>query len=166
MQNTIVKNMMLPEYMRHPPAWFYNRVLVGAGAMLTPSFVRKYGITHVINCAGPEDSPSWFRTSYPYNYECIGAQDSLFANILDWYPRFQAILHAFLQHGTGTVFVHCQAGMNRSGFLALAYVCRNFGVPFDTGIANGRRQRPVLFQNPVFMRQVEEFIKHGRISRA
>lgn len=163
MQNSVLANLFMADYLRQAPAWFYSRVLVGAGAMLTPAFVRKYGITHVINCAGPEDSPAWFRTSYPTNYVCLDAQDSLFTNILQWFPRFEACLHAFLRHGTGTVFVHCQAGMNRSAFLALAYVCKNFGIPFDDAFTSAKKQRPIMFQNPAFRAQVENFIRNGRV---
>lgn len=164
MQNTILANLLMADYLRQAPAWFYNRVLVGAGAMLTPTFVRKYGITHVINCAGPEDSPPWFRGSFPSNYVCLDAQDSLTTNILGWYPRFEACLHTFLRHGTGTVFVHCQAGINRSAFLTLTYVCKNLGIPFEQAYENAKKQRPIMFQNPVFRKQVEGFIRNGRVS--
>jgi hypothetical protein len=163
MDNT---NMFSPEYLCQPPAWFYNRVLVGAGPMLTPSFVRKYGITHVINCAHPMDSPAWFRTAFPDKYACIGADDSLIVNILHWYPQFEATLRAFLRDGTGNVFVHCQAGINRSGFLALAYVCQHFNIEFEEAFYNARKQRPILFQNPAFMRQVRNFISNGHFSNS
>lgn len=166
MQNTILANMFMADYLRQPPAWFYNRVLVGAGAMLTPEFARRYGITHVINCANPEVSPEWFRKSYPDRYVCLNAYDSVLVNILTWFPRFEAMMHRFLREGTGTVFVHCQAGINRSAFLALAYVCKNFGIDFGVAMNNAKRQRPVMFQNPVFMRQVEQFINDGRISNS
>jgi hypothetical protein len=88
----------------------------------------------------------------------MDAIDSIYANILDWYPKFELKLHEFLRSGTGVVYVHCQAGMNRSGSLALAYVCKNFHLPFDEVVTAVRKQRPVLLQNPVFMNQVREFI--------
>ena len=159
---SVLANLFMADYMRQAPAWFYNRVLVGAGPMLTPDFIRKYGITHVINCADEEACPAWFRNSFPENYACLNAQDSLLVNILDWFPRFEQILHSFLRHGTGTVFVHCQCGINRSSFLALTYVCKNFGLRFQDVFFSARAQRPVVFQNPIFMRQVQEFI-NGRL---
>ena len=148
-------NLFLANY---PPAWFYSRILVGAGPMLTPGFARKYNITHVINCADESACPTWWKTSYPQRYKCLNAIDSPLANILNWYPAFEATLHAFLKQGTGTIFVHCQCGINRSAFLALTYVCKNFGLPIDPLMESTKRQRTIMFQNAVFMKQVNEFI--------
>jgi hypothetical protein len=111
------------------------------------------------------DCPEWFPNRHPEKYLCLYATDSLTTNILDWYPTFEETLRKFLRHGTGVVYVHCQAGMNRSGSLALAYVCKNFCLPLDEVVTATRRQRPVLFQNPVFMKQVKEFI-NGCLSRS
>jgi hypothetical protein len=157
--------ILVPEYLRHPPAWFYTRILVGPGAALTPRFATAHGITHVINCAQDEYCPLWFRTAYPHRYAVMNAYDSPQHNILDWYPMFEAAMQRFLREGTGVVYVHCHAGMNRSGFLALAYVVTHFSIGLPELIAATRRQRPVLFQNPVFMNQVQEFINNGRVSR-
>jgi protein-tyrosine phosphatase len=159
----LVKLYGTPMYISCPPAWFYPRVLVGAGMALTMQFAYKHNITHVINCATEEDSPIWFKKRFPKNYVCLNAVDSLNANILEWYPAFEAWMHTFLREGDGTVYVHCQAGMNRSGSLALAYVCKNFGLELDSTIQATRLQRPILFQNPVFMDQVKKFI-NGRVS--
>lgn len=147
-----------PIHIRQPPAWFHTRILVGAGKQLTPQFALKNEITHVINCAQEEDCPGWFRFSYPNRYACINAIDSPHANILDWYSKFEETLHQFLREGTGVVFVHCQAGMNRSASLALAYVCKNFSIAFDDLMPAVKKQRPIMFQNTVYLNQVREFI--------
>jgi hypothetical protein len=122
-------------------------------------------ITHVINCASDGDCPEWFPKRHPEKYLCLHAIDSAYVSILDWYPAFEAKLHAFLRSGSGVVYVHCQAGMNRSGSLALAYVCKNFHLPLEEVVVATKRQRPVLFQNLVFMNQVKEFI-NGCLSRS
>ena len=151
------------DYMRQPPAWFHTRILVGPGAYLTPRFASEHGITHVVNCAMEYDSPEWFRLRAPGSYSCLNAIDRLDVNILDWYPQFEEVMFRFLREGTGVVYVHCQAGMNRSGSLALAYVCKRFHMPLEYTVAAVRKQRPVLLQNPVFMNQVRNFI-NGRLS--
>jgi protein-tyrosine phosphatase len=148
----------IPDYLRYPAAWFYPRILVGPGAFLTQRFTAEMNITHVINCASDGDCPDWFPDRHPDRYLCLDGIDSIYVNILDWYPKFEAKLHEFLRAGSGVVYVHCQAGMNRSGSLALAYVCKNFHLPLEEVVVATRRQRPVLFQNPVFMNQVREFI--------
>lgn len=148
----------MPEYLRHPPAYFHTRILVGPGAFLTPYFATRHNITHVINCAFDSDCPDWWKRQYPSRYTCIGAIDSPHHNILDWYPTFEEALRTFLREGTGVVYVHCQAGMNRSASLALAYVLKNFRQPMETFIPTVHRQRPCMFQNRVFMNQVKDFI--------
>ena len=149
---------VIPEYLKQPAAWFHTRILVGPGSFLTQPFAELNRITHVINCAMENDSPKWFRTEYASRYECIEAIDSLGVNILDWFPKFETAMLKFLREGNGVVYVHCQAGMNRSGSLALAYVCKHFHLNLEEMVVTVRRQRSVLLQNPVFMDQVKEFI--------
>ena len=61
-----------------PPAYIHPRILFGSGGpTLTPQFVNAYNITHVINCAFQDDSPEWFKTSFPNNYACLVAVDLL-----------------------------------------------------------------------------------------
>ena len=151
------------QYMVQPPAWFFPRILVGAGAMLTPDFVRYHEITHVINCAFPEDSPRWFQTFNRTKYVCLQAEDSLLANILVWYPKFELMLSTFLRdRGSKTVFVHCQCGINRSAFLALTYITKHFHLNYDETFRALKRQRPCMFSNTVFRKQTEEFV-NGRL---
>ena len=155
--------MFKPDYLRQPPAWFHTRILVGPGAFLTPRFVSTHNISHVINCASIFDSPVWYRIANPDAYVCLDAIDSRHHNILDWYPEFERVLHSFLRSNTGVVYVHCQAGMNRSGFLALTYICKNFCMDPEITIPLLQRQRPCLFGNTVYRNQVKEFI-YGRLS--
>lgn len=153
---------LTPQYMRDPPAFFHPRILVGPGMFLTPYFAQKHDITHVINCANDEHCPSWWKTVNPTKYKVLNAIDSVTVNILDWYPEFETTMKEFLREGEGVVYVHCQAGMNRSGSLALAYTCKNLGMEFFELLASVKKQRPCLLQNPVFMNQVKEFI-NGRV---
>jgi predicted protein tyrosine phosphatase len=155
----------LPSYLRQPPAYFHTRILVGPGAFLTQRFVRDRGISHVINCAFPGDSPEWFQKAHPDRYVCLSALDSSHHNILDWYPRFEQVLHSFLRSPPGgIVYVHCQAGMNRSAYLALAYVCTRFHLDGEGTLEAVKRQRPCMFQNQVYRGQVLSFI-NGCLSR-
>jgi hypothetical protein len=131
--------------------------------MLTPSFVRTHNITHVINCAQEGDSPDWFKKALPERYFCLNAHDSLESNILTWYSKFESVLRGFLQSGGGTVFIHCQCGINRSAFLALAYVCKNFSLEMNSVLLSTRQVRSCMFTNAVYRKQVEDFIINGRV---
>jgi hypothetical protein len=144
-------------YKADPPALIHPNILIGSGEMLTPKFAKKHMITHVINCAYEEDSPSWFKTDYPDRYHCIEADDSVNANILDWYPLFKTVLKYFLRDPEcGTVFVHCQCGINRSAFLALMYVCDVFHFPYKNTEFSLIRQRPCALTNQAYRTQVSE----------
>jgi hypothetical protein len=131
---------------------------VGPGAFLTERFARDRNITHVINCAFDSETPDWWKRDFSSRYACIRAVDSPIHNIIDWYPAFEQALRTFLREGNGVVYVHCQAGMNRSACLALTYVLKNFRQPIETFLPAVHRQRPCMFQNVVFMNQVKEFI--------
>lgn len=159
---------MIPDYLRYPPAWFSTRILVGPGEFLTPRFARTHRITHVVNCAQDIFCPDWWKRTYPDKYVALNAIDSVDANILDWYPAFEAILRTFLRDGPldGVIYVHCHAGMNRSASLALAYVCSHYCLMFDRVVAAVRLQRPCCLQNPIFMNQVRTFIENGCLSSA
>jgi len=142
-------------YLVDPPALFHPHILVGAGEMLTPAFVKKYEITHVINCAEESDSPSWFKEKNPDKYYCINAVDALHVNIMKWYPEFKAILKIYLQDSSSKkIFVHCQCGINRSAFLSLMYVCDVFKFPFAETEMSVIKQRPCMMTNTSFRQQV------------
>lgn len=146
-----------------PPAYIHSRILFGAGFSITPEFVNKHEITHVINCAFDSDSPRWFKEKYPDKYVCLEAVDSLDANILDWYPEFERTIHRFLREPNAKkVYVHCQCGVNRSGFLCLAFMCKRLNVDFKTSVSVILTQRPCALTNSSYMQQVYEFSERKR----
>ena len=147
-------------YKADPCAQVHPRILFGAGEFLTPQFVKKNNISHVINCAYEEDCPRWFPNQFPDNYYCVEASDSLSENILKWYPEFKSVMDDFLKEpNSKTVYVHCQCGINRSGFLSLLYICLTFGYNIDSAIRMILIQRPCALTNPSYMRQSLAYIK-------
>lgn len=161
---SFLASIFKPEYLKQSPAWFHPRVLVGPGAFLTPGFQQQHNITAVINCAFQEDSPLWYRITNPNTYDCIYAIDDVNQDIRIWYPEFATAMRTFLRDTPGVVYVHCQAGINRSASLALAFVCKNFGADYDITMQSVIRQRPCMFQNRAFKRQVSEFV-NGSVPR-
>ena len=134
-------------------------ILVGAGIDCTESFVAHYHITHVINCAFPDDCPSWVPSRFGPKYTCIEAEDGLDVDLFRWYPLFRSTLTKYLQDPTRVrIFIHCQLGINRSMFLTLAYVCELFGYPYDTTVRSIRQQRPQALRNTSFAKQVKTFL--------
>lgn len=147
-------------WQKDPIACVYPQLMVGAGCQLTPDYVLRAQITHVINCAFPQDSPSWFKQINPDRVVTLGAIDSPQVNILDWYPAFEHAVNLFLRDPEcKNIFIHCQCGINRSAYLALAYVIDHFDIPMDAAALNLVYQRPCALTNPEFWKQVQEFAK-------
>lgn len=147
-------------YKTDSPALIHPSILVGSGEMLTSDFIIKWSITHVINCAHDDDSPTWFKLYFPNAYECIEADDTLETNILDWYPKFKNVMKKFLQDSQSKrIFVHCQRGINRSAFLATMFVCDVFGFDYKTTEHSVISQRYCAMTNPSFRNQVMSALK-------
>jgi protein-tyrosine phosphatase len=143
------------------PARVHPSILFGSGEALTPSFIKKYNITHVINCAFDEDSPLWFREDYPFNYFCIEAVDTVISDIRNWFNLFEFTMNRFLTDpDSRVVYVHCQCGINRSGFLTLMYICKHFGYTFESSVKSILMQRPCALTNPSYFKQSQEYIKN------
>jgi protein-tyrosine phosphatase len=154
-------------WQNEPPAKIHTNILFGPGMYLSPGFVQMHNITHVVNCAFDKDSPLWFRTKYPKQYECLEALDSMDENIMKWYPKFEQTMNTFLRsENVGNIYIHCQCGINRSGFLALVFVCKKFGYPMDLMTTAILKQRPCALTNPEYKRQVKSHLEHnGRPQR-
>jgi len=145
-----------------PPAKIHTNIMFGPGMYLTPGFVQAHNITHVVNCAFDKDSPLWFRTKYPTNYSCIEAIDSTDENILKWYPQFEDTMNSFLRaEGSRNIYIHCQCGINRSGFLALVFICKKFGYSFEMAESVIKKQRPCALTNPAYTLQVKSHLEHN-----
>lgn len=142
---------------KDPPAYIHPRIMFGSGMILTPSFTKKHNITHVINCANDEDSPDWFKIANPTKYVCLYAEDSLGANIFYWYPAFEYAMQTFMKDSScETIYIHCQCGINRSGYLTLIYACEKLGFDLKDVFKSILQQRPCAFTNPAYRRQIEE----------
>lgn len=146
-------------YIRDRPAIVHPNIMFGAGCMLTEEFVEQNNISHVINCAFPVDCPDWAQTYFKDKYICLEAIDNFHVNITEWYPKFQFFMDQFLKENDCTcVYVHCQAGINRSGFLTVLYCCVKLSyslIPTCKAIIS---QRPCALTNYVFFQQVRDYI--------
>ena len=80
-------------------------------------------------------------------------------NILEkHYATFEATMDAYLRDPIcKNVYVHCQAGMNRSATLVVAYVFKRFRVEFMYLINHVARQRPCIMTNPHFQDYLVKF---------
>lgn len=147
-------------FMMDPPAKVHSKILFGAGFFLTPEFVKDHKITHVVNCAFPNDTPSWIPEKLGSKYACLSAIDSPNVDITTWYPEFEKHMNSFLSSPEcEMIYVHCQAGINRSGFLTVLYCCRRFHYNYNMATRAALVQRPCALVNHSFHKQVQEYIK-------
>jgi protein-tyrosine phosphatase len=147
-------------FLSDPPAKLHPCIMFGAGVFLTPDFISKNNITHVINCASDSDVPSLVPEKFGDKYTVINAIDSPFVDITTWFPIYALYMNRFLQDKEcNMVYVNCQAGMNRSGFLTVLYCCLKFKYRFEDACKAVILQRPCALMNPVFYKQVEDYIK-------
>lgn len=159
--DSFIDNRRTTGFMNYPPAKLHPNIMFGAGMFLTPKFIEKYKITHVINCASQNHVPSYIPSRLKENYYCLNAIDSESVNITSWYPKFEHIMDKFLRdEECKVVYVNCQAGINRSGFLTLLYCCLKFNYDYTHACKAALVQRPCALSNKTFDKQVKEYIKN------
>lgn len=145
-------------------AYIHPRILFADALFIDQDTIKEHNIKYVVNCAWPaERATLWFRNKKKDNYTCIEAKDSLEDNITIWYPEFEKAVTNFLRSDSeGKVFVHCQCGINRSGFLCLLYACVKLGYQYDDVLKSILEQRPCALTNPAFRDQVKKYILSTR----
>jgi hypothetical protein len=147
-------------FMLDPPAKVHSNIMFGAGFLLNPEFVKDNKITHIVNCAGHDDTPRWVPESFKDRYTCLNAKDSFTVDITDWYPEFERTMNQYLHSKEcDVIYVHCQAGMNRSGFLTVLYCCIKFHYTYQSVCRAVLVQRPCALMNHVFHKQVKDYIE-------
>lgn len=147
--------------MYDPIAVAFPRIFVGAGGQLTPRFMMLHNVTHVINCADTTACPRGIlQLLPPGRYTVLNAIDSPDVQLFKtWYEPFKKALDAYLRDPScRNVYVHCHAGINRSAFLAAAYVMTTFRVPMSVCVGRLSSQRPCVMQNEVFQKQFYDFV--------
>ena len=143
-----------------PLAKVHPRIIVGSADSADRITFSKYNITHVINCAEEFASPKWFKNDFPDRIVCINAIDIETEDITKWYSLFELSMNKFLANpDCNVIYVHCECGINRSAFLTLIYICLKFGYKIETVTKSMLIQRPCMFTNPQFQKQVVEYIK-------
>jgi protein-tyrosine phosphatase len=146
-----------------PPARVHPKIMFGPGFYLNNEFIEKYNITHILNCATDSVVPETVRENLGDKYFCINAEDSFNVDITSWFPIFEYKMDKFLRDSESkVVYVNCQMGINRSGFLTAMYASLKFGYEYEAVTRAILLQRPCALLNYVFNKQVHEYIKKHR----
>ncbi len=143
-----------------PIARVHPRIYLGSAKSIDILTFHNFNITHAINCAEDWNSSKWFQREFPERYACLNAQDSETFDITSIYPVFEAYMNKYLADPEcKNIYVHCQAGINRSAFLLLMYMCIKFHFKIEDVAKNIMLQRPCCFRNVSFRKQVVDYIK-------
>lgn len=145
------------------PAKVHPKIMFGPGMFLNEEFIKKHSITHIINCAYDEVVPANIKKQFLNRYSVINAEDSIYVNITNWYSLFESKMNAYLRDpNSKMVYVNCQMGINRSGFLTTLYACMKFGYSYEIVTRAILLQRPCALMNCMFHEQVQDYIKKHR----
>jgi Icc-related predicted phosphoesterase len=115
------------------------------------SYLRRMGITHIINCAGtPPGFPSEF------SYHLVVVADSAEEDIAQHFSAAIQFIDSALQSPDGKVFIHCQLGLSRSPSIVIAYLMRSMNISFSIAHSIVKRARGFISINHGFIRQLME----------
>jgi protein-tyrosine phosphatase len=97
----------------------------------------------------------------------LGVYDHTEEVILEQLDEAMNFLDACLEQPTGSVLVHCAAGVSRSATVVIAYLMVRKNMLLKDALEHVQRARPIVCPNPGFMEQLKEVERcQGNISLA
>lgn len=90
-----------------------------------------------------------------FSYHCIWVKDSPYQNIIKFLPDAIRFIHASILRQEA-VFVHCDAGVSRSGSVILAYLMATRQINLLEALKIARAGRGCVFPNDGFMLQLRK----------
>lgn len=120
-----------------------------------PRTLSALHITDVINCAEEEVGIEHYDALKEAGIQCSGFNscDSADYLMVQHYPQVLALVSGVKQR-CGVCLVHCVAGVNRSGFLAIALLCALEGQSLIQAATWARGQRGRVCTNRGFQQQL------------
>lgn len=132
--------------------------LSSAAAVKTES-VRRYGITHIINCT--LEIPN---LNIPGLESIqIHVEDAPHARLGLYFEKCADKVHQVYMRG-GRTLIHCVAGVSRSASLCIAYLMKYQRMTLEQAYYHVKKKRPVIHPNSGFWKQLIEYERriHGR----
>ena len=99
-----------------------------------------------------------YQSSVPF-YQWVPIADAPPAPSLNWLKQMVSIVDAKRQSGE-TIYVHCRAGISRSGMVVTAYCMFEHHWTRDRALEFVRSKRPKTNPNPAFMKLLSEWELH------
>eukprot|EP00440_Ansanella_granifera_P018160 gb/GFBE01019723.1/.p1 GENE.gb/GFBE01019723.1/~~gb/GFBE01019723.1/.p1 ORF type:complete len:193 (+),score=43.31 gb/GFBE01019723.1/:1-579(+) len=121
--------------------------------------LKSLGVTHVLNCAsGSVRTGADFYSPIGIEYSEFVARDEQGYDIMQHFELLATLAGAAAAN-KGRLFVHCEAGVNRSGTLCLAYHVANSGMTLLDSARHCKERRGRICTNAAFQMQLFEFAR-------
>ena len=98
-----------------------------------------------------------------FNYHCIWIKDTSYSNITKHLPSAVRFIHSSILKQEA-VFVHCDAGVSRSGTVVLAYLMATRQIGLYEALKIARAGRGCVFPNDGFIAQLRKLRNRELIS--
>lgn len=132
----------------------------------SPTLLKVYGITHVLNCAAEpdyeRDCASPYSPASGLRYMEFEGRDNDGYPILTHYGKAKEFMDEAREEG-GKVLVHCEMGINRSAAICVAYILEDEQLPLLDVVKRVKRERRVILVNEGFQRQLVEFARQREL---
>mmetsp|Transcript_27950 Transcript_27950/g.63196 ORF Transcript_27950/g.63196 Transcript_27950/m.63196 type:complete len:210 (-) Transcript_27950:62-691(-) len=121
--------------------------------------LKQRGVTHVLNCASASvKTGAGFYAPEGIAYSEFVSEDTQEYNIMNHYAVLSELADATCKAG-GVLFCHCEAGVNRSGTLCLAYHAVNSRMPLVESARHCKKRRGRICTNVGFQTQLFDFAR-------
>lgn len=115
--------------------------------------LRELGITTVLVCCHRLPFYHSHETAPELTYHRLPLQDSLGQGDLQRYFQSSRALIAQAIASGGKALVHCNAGVSRSGIVAVDWVMYSQGLALEAALAAVKAVRPIVHPNAAFLKQ-------------
>lgn len=126
------------------------------------AYLNRIGITHVLNCAAGETYTNSNKhkgsSPYPHSsgvvyYKTLHADDNEGYNMMKHIEETKNFIDD-AKRRKGRCFVHCAMGVNRSGFVCIAYVMIEKNMGLLEALETVRKKHGPVVCNPSFQKQL------------
>mmetsp|Transcript_30125 Transcript_30125/g.65761 ORF Transcript_30125/g.65761 Transcript_30125/m.65761 type:complete len:198 (+) Transcript_30125:65-658(+) len=160
LQDLLRLNLNRIEALSRGPAEILPHLLLGSlDDARNVAGLKRLGVTHVLNCAAANAlTGAAMYKPFGMEYSEFVAEDCQGYNIMQHYDKLAAMA-ASAQAASGRLFVHCEAGVNRSGTLCVAHHLAQTGGPLLASARHCKAQRGRICTNPAFQIQLFHFAR-------
>ena len=113
--------------------------------------IDSFGVTHILNMAGTFGRTS--HTSSKHYLEIHAADEEGYPILAKHLKEASEFIREARAQG-GRCLIHCQAGINRSGCIAVAELMLTERLPVVQAVARGKQARGVILSNHSFQAQL------------